>query len=161
MKIHFLFLLLVVLLNSAFNNAVPIDTITIKGLYEPSNVKPLQGGPLKLGSDAELEYVIYKSVDKASFSLRIRNTTTLNVENERAWVGFGFGEPGSGGYLGADIVTVQFAADPTPDKSVRLRSNMNCRIVDRYIPFAAFPLGEGMSNAPQFQVKEDKVRTHF
>ena len=129
--------LVLVLLHAAWIAAAPVP---------PATVKPIQHGPIALGNDAELKYEIDGASDEAKFELTVRNESLLSKVNERAWVAFGFGEPESGGYLGADLVSVEFA----------VKALNECRIVDRYIPFAAYPLEEGTNNASHFQAKEDK-----
>ena len=116
----------------------------------PETPNTIRRGPFNLSDDAELTYVINHKADKATFQLKVTNNTALNgTENERVWVAFGFGEPGTGSFLGADVVTAAF----------KVGDVMGCEAVDGYVPFAAYPLEEGTSDAPQFQIKQDKVRS--
>ena len=114
--------------------------------------KTIRRGPLNLAEDASLSYIIKPKADRAIFRLVVTNMSALNnTENERVWVAFGFGEPGSGSVLGADVVTAEF----------KVGDLMKCEVVDRYVPFAAYPLDVGTSDAPELQIKEDKVRITY
>lgn len=93
-------------------------------------------GPVELSPVASLWYDIDVSSDTARFALVVKDKNF--VKNGSNWIGFGIGEPTSGSMLGADIVTAEFAAG----------ENEKCKVVDRYVPWAAYPLLEEPSVFP-------------
>lgn len=95
-----------------------------------------QNGPVALSSSASLFYEVNTTIDIARFALLI-NDSEMAIDGS-AWVGLGIGEPTSGSMIGADIVTAQFAPGATN----------SCSIVDRYVPFVAFPWDEAPSIFP-------------
>ena len=157
--ISLVFLLLLVAVNLAaplprdvYHRLSTTETLIQESEHNILSNKPktLHRGPITLAEDAKLTYTITPHSDSALFQLQVTNSKLLNsTKNERVWIAFGFGEPGSGSFLGADIATVEFYVGDVN----------KCDIVDRYVPFAAYPLDEQSSNATHFQVKEDKVRT--
>lgn len=93
-------------------------------------------GPIILTEKATLFYEVSPIDDMARFALIINDTSVLS--DGAAWVGIGIGEPTSGSMIGADIVTAEF-------KSGVMDS---CSIVDRYVPFVAYPWDEAPSIFP-------------
>lgn len=87
-------------------------------------------GPKPLGSPADLSWSIDSDANTISFGLEVSDAILRG--NGTMWVGIGVGEETSGSMLGADILTAEFNA-----------TELNkCTIMDRYVPFVAFPIGE-------------------
>jgi len=64
-------------------------------------------------------------------ALVITDPAVVTATASTLWLGIGVGEPTSGGMLGADIVTGEFAT----------AGATTCRLVDRHVPQVAYPLG--------------------
>lgn len=85
--------------------------------------------PVRLSEVAKLYHDANPKDDIVHFALIIDDPAA--VTNSRNWLGIGIGEPSSGSMLGADIVTAAFEPNATS----------TCTLVDRHVPFAAYPIG--------------------
>jgi hypothetical protein len=102
-------------------------------------------GPVDLGAQAKLWYGIDFKGKTASLALKIADPAVAKSTAGPNWLGLGVSEPSSGSMLGADIITVEFAAGQA-DK---------CTVKDRFVPFAAFPLIDSRTQSPAVYPKED------
>jgi Copper type II ascorbate-dependent monooxygenase, N-terminal domain len=102
-------------------------------------------GPVGLGDKAKLWYDVDFKAKTASLALKVADPAFVKSTAEPNWIGLGVAEPSSGSMLGADIITVEFAAGQT-DK---------CVVKDRFVPFAAFPLIDSKTQSPAVYPKED------
>lgn len=93
-------------------------------------------GPVTLTSSAKLFYEVDTKDAVARFALVVNDSAV--IDDGAAWVGIGIGEPTSGSMIGADIVTAQFEAG----------AMNSCIIVDRYVPFVAYPWNEAPTIFP-------------
>jgi len=100
-------------------------------------------GPVSLSPKAVLSWDVDFAIDEISFALVVTDTE-LN-ESTDAWVGIGVGESTSGGMLGADIFTAEFASGVLD----------NCTVKDRHVPFVPYPL----TQAPGAFPVEDSCQT--
>lgn len=99
--------------------------------------KTYQRGPIPLSPTAHLSWSVDFDKREISFALRVSDDALKNTSSN-AWIGIGLGEDVSGGMLGADIFTAEFA----PDIMNR------CTVKDRHVPFAAYPLKSGIGPYP-------------
>jgi len=84
--------------------------------------------------------------DSIDLALVITAAAVVTPAAGALWVGFGIGDPQSGGMAGADIVTAEFGGGG---------SGANCTLVDRHVPMAAHPLGSAVGGAAVFPVPDD------
>lgn len=104
-------------------------------------------GPIPVTSTASIYHEA--NPEQNSIRLALVITDSSAVDTTENWLGLGIGEPTSGSMPGSDIVTAQFVRGAS-DK---------CEIVDRYVPFAAYPLGEGNSTSPAVYPNADDCPT--
>lgn len=102
-----------------------------------------QRGPVSLSPEAQLSWDVDFAAEEISFALVVSNSA-LNTSGD-AWIGIGIGEDTSGGMIGADIFTAEFAPGVLD----------NCTVKDRHVPFAAYPL----TQAPGAYPEEDACQT--
>lgn len=98
---------------------------------------------MPLSSIAELSWDVNFTTSEISFGLKVSDSA-LNKTGD-AWVGISIGESTSGGMLGADIFTAEFASGVLD----------NCTVKDRHVPFVPFPL----TTAPGPYPVEDSCQT--
>lgn len=91
--------------------------------------------PVQLSEVAKLYHDANPKHDIIYFALIIADPAT--VTNSQNWLGIGIGEPTSGSMLGADIVTAAFEPN----------AKSTCTLVDRHVPFAAYPIGKTIPNS--------------
>lgn len=104
-------------------------------------------GPITVGEGAQFYYSLENDTKTISFGL-VTTSDQFKSDSGPAWIGIGVSEATSGSMLGADIATAEFAS----------AQNSECTLVDRHVPFAAYPLGEQSENASRVFPNEDKCQ---
>lgn len=94
-------------------------------------------GPVKMTDNVNFWYRIDLDTHTAGLAIHVKDPATINSESSAAWIGLGISEPSSGSMLGADIVTAQFSPSQVDE----------CTIVDRHVPFFAYPLIESTAES--------------
>ena len=97
------------------------------------------------GSAATLHWTLSPSTIQLALVVKAPSVVTTNAS--ALWVGFGIGDPQSGGMVGADIVTAEYGSAAA--------DGANCEIVDRHVPMVAYPLGSGVGGEAIFPVPDD------
>ena len=113
-------------------------------LAKPQVEGTYEHGPIEIDEKGSFYFTIDQTTNKARLAIVVNEKNT--PENGPAWVGLGISEPTSGSMLGADVVTAEWSTS----------GKENCTLVDRYVPFFAFPLNEAVNEAQAvFPLKDD------
>ncbi len=102
------------------------------------------GGPTALSDKAALHWTLNNETRRIALALTVTDASVLRGTGA-IWVGLGVSEETSGSMLGADIVSAEFGP----------RMLANCTIADRFVSFAAYPLGENTANASSVYPTKD------
>jgi len=97
------------------------------------------------GSTAILHWTLSPSTIQLALVVTAPSVVATNAS--ALWVGFGIGDPQSGGMVGADIVTAEYGTTAA--------GGANCTIVDRHVPMVAYPLASGVGGDAIFPVPDD------
>jgi len=84
-------------------------------------------------------YTLRYGADDSTAYFAISFTHPDIVPSGSSMVGFGIADPTAGSMTGADIVTAEVSADG---------ESVKCELVDRYVPFVAYPLSEPQGPFP-------------
>lgn len=101
-----------------------------------------------LSDKAKLHWTLHNDSRRISLALTVTDAAVLSRKGV-SWIGLGVSESSSGSMLGSDIVSAEFGNDMLD----------NCTVADRYVPFAAYPLGESTSNASSVFPNKDDCQT--
>lgn len=112
-----------------------------------SLVRTYEHGPIPFDANGDLYFTIDLETSTAYLAVRVKNVSSIITETSN-YVGIGISEPTSGSMLGSDIATVEFDTGATDV----------CQLVDRHVPFVAYPLGETAPNSPSVFPIEDKCQ---
>eukprot|EP00168_Porphyra_purpurea_P009956 TRINITY_DN2444_c0_g1_i1.p1 TRINITY_DN2444_c0_g1~~TRINITY_DN2444_c0_g1_i1.p1 ORF type:complete len:756 (-),score=211.13 TRINITY_DN2444_c0_g1_i1:41-2308(-) len=97
------------------------------------------------GSTATLHWTLSASTIQLALVVTAPSVVTPNAS--ALWVGFGIGDPQSGGMVGADIVTAEYGTAAA--------GGANCSIVDRHVPMVAYPLLSDVGGDAVFPAPDD------
>lgn len=125
--------------------------IVFCGLLLVTTVQGLSRGydrSTPLSDKVVLSWTLDNDARRISLALTVTDPTVLSKKGA-SWIALGVSEETSGSMLGADIVNADFGPDMLD----------NCTIADRYVPFAAYPIGDRTPSAADVFPEKDDCQT--